>query len=187
MTIQNLLEQDPNRFLKLIRRRAGNARFFRDEDLTQVFWIGVLKSVPKARPDDPVKYLVNMGYGEVRNHRAAVHRREYVKTCPSCSGQYPYRTMYCVRCMEELEFMRRKVPEKEIPYYDEDPVLGVAIQQFIDTLQGKERYIAHRWLVDRADLHFKNHLKSIAGELGISAPRVAQLKTKIRRKFKEWL
>jgi len=77
-----------------------------------------------------------------------------------------------------------------IEYEDRKPTrdinLAIDIESFLTTLEDKEYYVAKRWMMDRADLLFANHVKQIAFEMEISAPRVTQIKNVIRKKFKSW-
>jgi hypothetical protein len=61
------------------------------------------------------------------------------------------------------------------------------VELFVLTLTTRRlRYVATRWLIQRADLYYDNHLEQIAVELGISAPAVAKVKKRIRAAFKAW-
>ena len=76
----------------------------------------------------------------------------------------------------DVEFMTRGDEDKK--------TLEMDIARFVDTLYGNEKYVAKRWLVDRADLRYDNHCKQLALELGCSAPYVAAVKKSIREKWK---
>ena len=61
------------------------------------------------------------------------------------------------------------------------------VPAFVETLEGRARYVARRWMINRADLYFVNYQKQIAVELGISAPRVAQIVKSLKAGFVAWV
>lgn len=95
--------------------------------------------------------------------------------CPECGGE----TESEIRCSE----MKLEPPARE----RRDADLAMTLEQFVDTKVDKERYIARRWLLDRADLRYQNYQKQIAYEIKLSAPRVAQIVTKLKREFQLFL
>lgn len=160
----------------------------RKEDEYQMFWVGVLEALPKARPQNEVPYLITAGYGAVRNYRRAENSRAYYKVCPQCGESYGYRTRYCSQDGALLENRSRSVEyldrhETSIHEQVEERIL---LEQFVGILEGRRRYIARRWLLDRADVLYDNHIKQIAGELGISAPAVARHKQYIKEQLFYW-
>jgi len=166
-----------------------------NEDAYQQFWLGVLEAMSRADlSKETVGYLISSGYGSIRNMRRAENSKGKMRTCSICGVEYGYRTKVCRYCGAETDSSCRVSSTTgsdggEIDFEDRtrselDFTIDISI--FLETLTGNERYIAKRWLVDRADLLFANHTKQIAFELDLSSPRVAQIKTVVRQKFKDW-
>ena len=183
--------------VKTIEDALGEKRLHklqRNEDEYQIFWVGVLEhryNVDKDR--DPIPYLISCGYGAIRNARLMENTRTKVRTCPDCGRVYSYRYSHCPYCRVESQTERRvfstALPdgsemEFETQSAEEQLILDLDIARFVETLHGNEQYVARRWLIDRADLKYANHLKQIALELGCSAPYVARVKKSIRNKWK---
>ena len=165
------------------------AKLKRDSDAFQQFWLGVLEAVSRIDPDkDMVAYLISSGYGAVRNMRRSDRTWSSMKTCPECGRVFGYRRKACPECGVEL-----RVEARHSEYQDwhqaplgSDADLLMEVEMFVETLSGLDAYVARRWMVERADLLFKNHLTQIASELGVSSPRVAFIKKRIKQKFLEW-
>lgn len=160
----------------------------RKEDEYQIFWVGVLEAIPRAKSGDPVPYLITAGYGAVKNYRRAENTKQYYKVCPNCGTEYGYRITVCRKCGVETENRVRQIEyldrhESNFHHAIEERVM---LEQFVDGLEGRQRYVAKRWLLDRADIYFDNHIKQIAVELGISAPAVAKYKKQIKRQLMAW-
>ena len=170
------------------------AKLKKNEDNYQIFWVGVLEHRHSVDPSrDPIPYLISCGYGAVANARLSENTRTKVRVCDKCGKVYSYRYSHCPCCAEESRTESRLVSttladgtEYEFEFAsDEDKIiLDADISRFIQKLYGNERYIAKRWLIDRADLKYDNHCKQIALELGCSAPYVARVKKAIRNKWK---
>jgi hypothetical protein len=187
MSIKNLCRNNPKAFMQSIHDRIPNRRFWKDEELTQVFWLGVYKSIKTVDWEkDPIKYLTNGGNQEIKNYILVNYRKSLVKYCNSCGRYVSFRKFFCPRCNTELIIINRFVEFVDSVHEDDAIIDKVMIEQFVGILENTEFYVAKRWLLERADLYEQNHLKTIAIELNISAPRVAQIKNKIRKKFKEW-
>lgn len=165
------------------------ARLKRDEDAYQDFWEGVLRALERVDWErDALAFLVSAGYGAVRNARRRERTAQRLRFCPVCGKSYGYRTVTCPRCGGEnesaprlsgyLESEARAAPDRD---------LAIAIEQFVATLSGQEAYVARRWMVERADLLHVNHLKQLAWEMGVSTPRVAQIKKRVREAFASFI
>lgn len=170
-------------------------RLKRDDDAYQQFWLGVLEALSRVDLSrDSVSFLISNGYGSIRNMRRGENSRNRIRHCPSCGREYGNRTVECPLCRVPTEGAVRVVPTSnsegcEIDFEDRrgaDPDVGVDIGLFLKTLSGRELYVGRRWLQDRADLLYKNHLEQIAFELGISKPRAAQIKMKVKVAFRRW-
>lgn len=162
----------------------------RDEDAYQDFWVGVLEALARVDWDrDVVAYLITSGYGAVRNGRRAGWTDERLRRCPSCGGTFGYRAVRCPRCGAETESEVRHCELAVEPEArrGEDADLRMSLEQFVATRAGNEAYVARRWLLERADLRYQNYQKQIAYELGLSAPRVAQVVSKLRRELQAFL
>lgn len=183
--------------IKQIEQGLGKDRLQklkRNDDNYQIFWLGVLEHrscVDKSR--DPVPYLISCGYGAIANARLQENTRTKVRVCERCGRQYSYRYSHCPHCLSENETVPRVLSMtaddgSDVEFMasgDEDKkTLEMDIARFVDTLYGNEKYVAKRWLIDRADLRYDNHCKQLALELGCSAPYVAAVKKSIREKWK---
>lgn len=165
------------------------ARLKRDPDAYQQFWLGVLEAVSRINPDkDMVAYLISSGYGAVRNMRRSERTWSSMKVCPECGKIYGYRKRVCPECGVELKTEARHSEYQDWHQAPSEPDVDLLmeINVFVETLSGPDAYVARRWMVERADLLFKNHLAQIALELGVSSPRVAFIKKRIKQKFLEW-
>jgi len=172
--------------VKLIEGALGSRRRNLTEDQYQVFWVGVMKALKTADPKrDVVPYLILRGFGEVKNYKRSAFSYIHMKFCPVCGKIYTFRARKCL-CGCELEIDNRHVEFLEHPYHQPDNVDRLSIEQFVDTLTGKSRFVARRWLIDRADLMYQNHIQQIAFELGISQAAVAKYKRKIKSSFQRW-
>lgn len=176
-----------DKFYITIEKELGKRRKNLTEDQYQIFWVGVLKALKTVDKNrDIIPYLILRGFGEVKNQRRSEFSHKYLKYCPVCGKSFGFRTQICKLCNEELLIDNRQSEFVEHNTYDEDITNVVMIKQFVKTLSGKRRYVAQRWLIDRADLMYDNHLKQIAFELNISAPAVSTHKTKVQRDFLKW-
>lgn len=170
------------------------AKLKKDDDNYQIFWLGVLEHRHSIDPTrDPIPYLISCGYGAIANTRLMENTRKKVRVCDKCGRIYSYRYSHCPHCMEENRTEPRVIStamvdgseyEFETPNTENSIILDLDITRFISTLYGNEKYVAKRWLIDRADLRYDNHCKQIALELGCSAPYVARVKKSIRNKWK---
>jgi len=166
----------------------------RNEDNYQIFWLGVLEhrqSVDRSR--DPIPYLIACGYGAIANARLKENSRQKMRVCDRCGHVFPYRSSHCPHCHDENRTESRLTSttlpdgnecEFECDSGEDAILLGLDVERFVNTLHGNERFVARRWLIDRADLKYDNHCKQIALELGCSAPYVARVKKAIRNKWK---
>ena len=181
-------------FIPLIEGALGverAARLRRDEDSYQQFWVGVLSALPRANPErELVPYLVSAGYGAVRNMRRGERTRGGFSRCPECGAVFGYRATRCPKCGSETVREIRHGEFEDVysdGRYEEDLDGLIDLEAFVGGLSGITRYVARRWLLERADLLFANHLKQIASEFGVSAPRVAQVKKAIRAAYRAYL
>ncbi len=161
----------------------------RNEDDYQTFWVGVLEAMPKVNPDRPaIPYLISSGYGAIKNSHRSEMSVDLASHCEKCGVYYGFRTKVCPICKSDLKFIRRMSTYEDYHegHHIVDPLDKVMFEQFISTLEGKQKYIAKRWMIDRADIWYENHSKQIAFELGISAPAVARHKKIIRQEFLRW-
>lgn len=162
----------------------------RDEDAYQDFWVGVLEAL--ARVDwerDVMAYLITAGYGAIRNARRSEWTAQRLRRCPSCGGVYGYRMVECPACgAETVSEVRHSEMAAEPPARrGDDADLRMSLERFVSCKAGNERHVAKRWLLDRADLLYQNYQKQIAYELGVSAPRVAQVVSKLKRELQAFL
>lgn len=178
--------------ISIIEDALGEGRLsalHRDEDAYQDFWVGVLEGLKRVDWDrDAIAFLISAGYGAIRNAKRARWTRDRYRYCPVCGKIVSYRQVKCLRCGAETESGVRNSEyltseAKEEPNKD----LLMDIQRFVATLTGPTAYVARRWMIDRLDLLSVNHTKQIAAELGISAPRVAQIKKVIKAEFISYL
>lgn len=161
---------------------------FKSDDYRQVFWIGVFEALSDVDwSQDPIKYLVIRGTVKVRNYIRTNNCINYHKICNKCGKSYHYRAIKC-SCGGSLSTKQRYVDEiEEISYRDDEVILDkIVFESFIDTLEGVEKEIAKKWIIDRADLYFDNMALEIANDLGITERTVLRYKKKIREKFQEW-
>lgn len=166
------------------------SRLKSNPDEYQNFWVGVLEAFTRVDWDrDVVAYLISSGYGAVRNGRRSEWSEQRMRWCPKCGKVWSYRTTVCPRCGCETESGVRHSEYVDLveARQEEQDVAPEDVAAFLLTLSGAEAYVARRWMRDRADLTCQNHLKQIAWELGVSAPRVAQIKSKVRQKFAAWI
>lgn len=167
----------------------------RHEDDYQIFWVGVLehrKDVDTER--DPIPYLISCGYGAIRNEALKENTRNKLRYCPCCGKEFSYRRTECPECRAETitdcrVYSSTLKSGDEMEFEQTDSVLAriddqIDLENFVAGLFGKEQYVAKRWILDRADLKYDNHLKQIALELGCSAPYVAKVKKEIIKKWK---
>ena len=179
-------------FILMVEEGLGPERLSklkRDSDAFQQFWLGVLEAASRTDPDrDAVAYLISSGYGAVWNMRRSDRTWSSMKVCPECGRVYAYRRKTCPRCGVELKAEARHSEYQDWYQAPDGPdvELSMEVEAFVDTLSGLDAYVARRWMVERADLLFKNHLIQIASELGVSSPRVAFIKKRIKQKFLEW-
>lgn len=184
--LEILLEKNPKAFVAFIQEALGDRlkSLKRDDDKIQIFWLGVLSAVPRMQPDkDEINYLISAGYGAIKNWRRAENTKRFFAYCRKCGTKYSFRKQSCDKCGSDLLIDLRESKEEHIPVTHElnDKIV---VEQFMETLEeGTRKYVAKRWLVDRADLFYANHLKQIGFELGISAPAVAVHKKHIREQF----
>ena len=166
------------------------ARLRRDPDTYQQFWLGVLEAT--ARVDwtrESLAFLISNGFGAVRNMRRSERSLNGMRTCKDCGAVYGYRTKSCPICGQELDAAARLSEFEDYhPAKEEADVEAMLdVRAFVETLEGRARYVARRWMINRADLYFVNYKKQIAVELGISAPRVAQIVKSLKAGFVAWV
>lgn len=164
-----------------------------NEDSYQIFWLGVLEHRSNIDPKrDPIPYLISCGYGAIANSRLTSNTRNKMRVCDRCGKIFSYRHSVCPCCQEESRTEQKIFSttlsdgtDLEFEYEDnQEWILKSDVERFVQTLHGNERYVAKRWLIDRADLRYDNHCKQIALELGCSSPYVARVKKAIRNKWK---
>jgi hypothetical protein len=165
-------------------------RLERDQDAYQQFWLGVLEAASRADwTRESVSFLVSNGYGAVRNMRRADRTWRGMKVCSSCGRALSYRASSCPRCGGPVEL------ESRISLYEEVHASGggadveamLDVRAFAGSLLGQAGYVARRWMVERADLYYVNYQKQLAAEMGVSAPRVAQIVKKLKVGFVAWV
>lgn len=180
------MAKDPRGFMAEIRNRVGPAKLWQDDDLQQVFWLGVVRGTQKVKWDrDPIPYLITRGFGEVRNYLSSQRLRSVIKRCVECGSENSYRKSRC-ECGGELVLENRMAQFVQHTTEDVDPLDALEVEQFVGTLSGRMGFVARRWLMERADLYYDNHLKQIGSELGISAVAVSHYKDRIRESFRIW-
>lgn len=155
----------------------------KNDDIYQTFWLGVLEHRKDCDKRDPIPYLICCGYGAVRNARLSENTRRKMRIKNGKVSSYRSEGEVAMRL---LSTTKDDGCEWEFESYDRDKDLDIDIIRFIDSLHGNEKYVAKRWLLDRADLMSDNHCKQIAMELNCSAPYVARVKKSIRNKWKAW-
>lgn len=188
MDIKQMIETDPDGLVTVIERELGS-KFSRisDEDKKQTFWLGVVKAFDRVdHQRDALQFLILAGWNEVANYKRSVWSRENIRYCNVCNKYHGYRVKYCPTCGQEMLIAKRFKSITDNYRYKENWDHSIHLQMFVETLSGKIRYIAQRWLLDRVDLLFENHSKQLAFELNISAPMVSKYKNRIRKLYKEW-
>lgn len=166
--------------------RERLVRLRRDPDAYQEFWLGVLEAMSRVdRSRDATAFLISNGYGAVRNMRRAERTKSRLKLCPECKGSFAYRRTECPWCGAELQPEARTSEYVDVEPARDGPDLDFLadVESFVRSLSGNDAYVARRWMIDRADLLYANHLRQIAAELGVSAPYVAKIKGRVRRAF----
>lgn len=162
-----------------------------DDDDMQQFWLGVLEALPRMRGAPDVGFLISSGYGSVRNARRAERTASGMTVCSGCGAHWGYRQRECPRCGSELSREVRVSEFSEevrgVRGRESEVDLRLTVEAFVETLEGTERRVAKRWLLDRADLYHENHGKVIAAELGVSAAYVSAVKKAIRARFASWI
>ncbi len=170
--------------VKRVELALGTRKRMLTEDQYQTFWVGVMKAYKDADPSrDIIPYLIMRGFGEVRNELRRHWSYEHYKYCPECGSMFVYRKHTCSKCQHELISDWRHVEYIDHQREQHDPTDKLFIEQFVLTLVGPRRYVAKRWLLDRADLMCENHIKQIAFELGVTEAAVAKHKRKIKQAF----
>lgn len=159
-----------------------------NEDLYQTFWVGVLEAIPNMDTSrDVIPYLISKGFGAVRNYKRSAMSVELATYCEHCGKYFGFRTRTCSECGSELKLIRRFSEYEDYHTKPSDDILNkIMIEQFVKTLEGKQKYVAKRWLIDRADLMYTNYSKQLASELGVSAPNISAKVKKIKQKFRVW-
>jgi len=162
----------------------------RNEDSYQDFWLGVLEAYERVDWErDPIAFLISSGYGTIRNARRSGWTADRFRHCPSCGRILGYRSVVCPKCGCETESDHRHqvmlAEPASKPEHDLD--LAMTIEQFVATLTGNKKHVAKRWMIDRADLLYQNYSKQLAFELGVSAPRVAQIVSKLKQEFQAFI
>lgn len=204
MNIHELYQTNPDEFVCRVTARAkrgagGGWHGWRDQDLQQVFWLGVIRAMERVRDevedDDPLKFLVVRGFGEVRNYLSSNYRRTLIKICLSCGGTYsffhvgqhdPYdsRKSYC-SCGGVLQVHNRYVELDNMVYVDADQDDRIDLELFVQSLPKKLRFVAQRWLLDRYDLLYDNTFKQIALEMGTTQVRIVHCVKRIKQLYQE--
>jgi hypothetical protein len=166
------------------------ARLRRNPDSYQQFWLGVLEA--RLRLDgirESVPFLISNGYGAVRNMRRAESSFQQLRVCPECGRVYGNRKKECPECYVPTvaETRHSEYAEWHSPQCSEPDLLRADLEAFVCGQSGSRAYVARRWLLDRADLYYTNHLEQIAGELGLTSARVAQIKASVRGELRLWL
>lgn len=180
-----------DKLIEDIKQELGSRLYLlrKNEDEYQTFWVGVLEALQTADPKrDIIPYLISRGYGEIRNYKRSQMSKDLTSYCETCGRYYGFRTHLCPQCGQEMELVRRKSTyEDYYPGRKEDDVLDdIVVEQFVATLSGTRKYVARRWMIERADLYFDNHIKQIASELDVSNFVVARHKKNIKKLFMEW-
>jgi len=196
------LYHDINRYsmddlMSRINRTLGsrNERLKTNPDNYQNFWLGVLEAIPKAtKTANPIPYLISKGYFMIHQKKRSENRHSYVAYCPNCGEFFNFTANECPACKGDLEYFNRRddmgsdVDGGFIPQQlDRDITLQLTIEQFVDQLpEGRDKYIAKRWLLDRIDLLVDNYCKELAMEIGIHSTNVAKRITRIKSAFRIW-
>jgi len=189
MNVKKLCAEEPQEFIRLIKAKVGPRwRGWADPDITQVFWLGVMKGIQKVRPNDPLKYLVVRGYGAVRSYAMANYHQGLMKVCRVCGRTWHFRKGWC-SCGGVLDIRNRFAGLGGLVQLSDIEVLDIKvdIDLFVETLpKGRFRYVARRWLQDRVDLLYVNHLQQLSLEMGISAQAVSRYKVRVRNSYRSW-
>ena len=155
----------------------------KNEDDYQNFWLGVLEHRKDSDGRDPIPYLICCGYGAIRNARLSENTKRKMKVKDGKMKSYRSDGETVVRLVSAT---KENGEQWDFESKDRDKNFELDIERFLSTLHGNERYVARRWLLDRADLMYDNHCKQIALEMNCSAPYVARVKKSIRNKWKNW-
>ena len=192
MNLKQMLNSDPEKFISHIKDALGNNRLRAlkvDDDEYQLFWLGVLEAIPNMRKDShQIGYLILKGYGKIKNYRKSNYSRECIKYCRLCGRSYGFRKEDACKCGSDTIVVSRLIPLNDNYEYDDniDIDMKVTIERFVNTLIGNMKYVAKRWLIDRADLMYNNYSKQLAIELEISPAMISKYVKKIRQRFSEW-
>lgn len=191
MDIKQIIETNPNGLVHVIKSALGTKYYSlkQDEDKEQTFWLGVVKAISSIDYDrDPLEYLILSGWNEIRNYNKHTWSRDIVRFCSRCNKYYGYRTKICPTCGDDMQNLKRSQIYNDNCHFSHESDIDIMlnIEEFVNTLSGKQKYVAHRWLLDRADLMYQNYSKQLAQELGVSAPMISKYVKQIRTKFKRW-
>jgi predicted RNA-binding Zn-ribbon protein involved in translation (DUF1610 family) len=155
-----------------------------DDDEHQEFWVGLLIAKDK-NPDAPIPHLIKAGYWALKDYRKRERTKDLASYCEKCNKSWGARNRYCPNCGSETIYIRRKVE-----YFDthrsrhKDSVLEqMMVEQFVETQTGTAKYIAKRWMLERADLFYKNYQEQLAWETGISQQSISKHIKKLKRRF----
>ncbi len=168
--------------------QAKKKAFWKDPDLQQIYWLGVIEGLQRAKNDRMTDWLHLCGCNAVRDHYKKEWSYHKVKYCPVCNKEFGYRTR-TIYCCEELKTRDRY--DKYIKYNfrgdDPDITLRISIEQYVGTLEGIKRQIAHKLLIQQYEVIFENGIKQVAAEMDISVVSVYKWKRKILAGLRAWL
>ena len=83
-----------NKVARELTRIARRKRFWKDEDLQQIYWIGVLSKVDKVDWEtNPLFYLNIAGSNAVRHYQRSTHAKNLLRYCDTCNKFYAYSTI----------------------------------------------------------------------------------------------
>jgi len=185
--MRRLLVNDPERFVQVIKLKAGRRLgMLHGGDLEQVFWLGVLEAIPhlnRTGKGDEVHYLLQAGFGSVRDYRRSEWSSSLVHWCPVCKRWFGYRGKH----EHPLRTMTRAMPLSETLGQEEQSIVELSIEEFVHTLEGREAYVARRLLIDRLDMMSGTPMEDLARELGVGRTRASQIKTSVAVKLRAWM
>lgn len=159
-------------------------RIEQDQDEHQEFWVGLLDAQRK-HPDKSIPYLIRAGYWSLMTYRRSERSKDLADYCEKCNIVSNSQMRYCPKCGSEMHFIRRKVEYNDVfrSRYNIGLLERLVIEQFIETQCGSAKYIAKRWMIDRADLLYRNYQEQLAREIGISQQAISKHCRKIKNRF----
>lgn len=188
-----------NGYMKQLNRYLYRNRLLNPNDVQSDFWIGVIKSLPRVKPNigDPLQYLTWKGLCNVRSSLRSTIQRNVFYICNTCgrTGKVQHHSRKCPQCNSididtmqyEINIQEQYMTEPVINNMEEITDINDRIERFKEVLTGREcdvfTLIVQRGYNKDACI---NYLKEVSVILGISAQCVNMYLKKIRSKYREF-